>query len=221
MRHFFRILLLLFVSLSFMSCVDYVQTIGYKNGKYQLYYKITLSKMIFALAEEDPEETLQEISGESFPEGVSIRKVDTDLEAGAEFSFELDPRKAGGKEKDFLPVSSGNSLFIPFLLGKEESISEAFGSTNGENAPDSEGSKLGTEMGDALANAMLSSAKCRMLLSKKMIPAIGTVYFEGLRGQDCSLPVFDYGESYCIEIPLILLTEKNKYKFDRVVVSLP
>lgn len=213
MRRFFRMLPLLFVFLSFMSCVDYVQSIGYKNGKYQLYYKITLSKMMFALAEADPEELFREMdsSMSDLPPEAKYRRVDTDLEAGVELSAEIDPKTADEDDKKILPFSEGNRMYLPFLPGSEDVMPGDL----------SDITESDDDMTSAMAKAMLSSAKCRILLSKKMLPAVGTVYFEGLGGQDCPLPVFDYGESFCIEIPVILLTEKGKYKFNRVVVSLP
>ncbi|MBQ3798911.1 MAG: hypothetical protein II837_01330 [Treponema sp.] len=213
MRRFFRMLPLLFVSLSFMSCVDYVQSIGYKNGKYQLYYKITLSKMMFSLAEADPEDLFREIESDmsDLPPGANYRRVDTDLEAGIELSAEINPKTADEDDRKMLPVSEGNRMYLPFLPGSEDVMPGDL----------SDITESDDDMTSAMAKAMLSSAKCRILLSKKMLPAVGTVYFEGLGGQDCSLPVFDYGESFCIEIPFILLAEKGKYKFDRVVVSLP
>ena len=209
MRRFFRLLPLLLVSLSFMSCVDYVQSIGYKNGKYQLYYKITLSKMVLAMVGEDSEAFFQEMNmdGSGLPPGAVFRKVDTDLEAGIELSGEINPKTADEDDRKMLPVSEGNRMYVPFLPGSTDDFSKDL-------------SESDDDMTSAMAKAMLSSAKCRILLSKKMLPAVGTVYFEGLGGQDCSLPVFDYGETFCIEIPFILLTEKDKYKFDRVVVSL-
>lgn len=212
MRRFFRLLPLLFVFLSFMSCVDYVQSIGYKNGKYQLYYKITLSKMVLAMAGEDSEAFFQEMNmdGADLPPGAVFRKVDTDLEAGIELSGEINPKTADEDDKKMLPVSVGNRMYLPFLPGRE-------GVMPGDLSDITESDD---DMTSAMAKAMLSSAKCRILLSKKMLPAVGAVYFEGLEGQGCPLPVYDYGETFCIEIPLILLTEKDKYKFDRVVVSL-
>lgn len=122
MRRFFRMLPLLFVSLSFMSCVDYVQSIGYKNGKYQLYYKITLSKMMFALAEADPEELFREMdsSMSDLPPGAKYRRVDTDLEAGVELSAEIAPKTADEDDKKILPFSEGNRMYLPFLPGSED-----------------------------------------------------------------------------------------------------
>ena len=213
MRRLFRLLPILFVSLSFMSCVDYVESIGYKNGKYHLYYKITLSKMMFSLAEADPEDLFREIESDmsDLPPGAEYRRVDTDLEAGIELSAEINPKTADEDDRKMLPVSEGNRMYVPFLPGSTDDFSKDL----------SEMTESDDDMTSTMAKAMLSSAKCRILLSKKMLPAVGTVYFEGLEGQDCSLPVFDYGETFCIEIPFILLTEKDKYKFDRVVVSLP
>ena len=213
MRRLFRLLPILFVSLSFMSCVDYVQSIGYKNGKYHLYYKITLSKMMFSLAEADPEDLFREIESDmsDLPPGAEYRRVDTDLEAGIELSAEINPKTADEDDRKMLPVSEGNRMYVPFLPGSTDDFSKDL----------SEMTESDDDMTSTMAKAMLPSAKSRILLSKKMLPAVGTVYFEGQGGQDCSLPVFDYGETFCIEIPFILLTEKDKYKFDRVVVSLP
>ena len=64
----------------------------------------------------------------------------------------------------------------------------------------------------------MSSAKCRILLSKNLIPEIETAYFEGKGGQNFSIPVFDYGEANCLEIPFIILTQEGMYRTDRVVI---
>ena len=92
---------------------------------------------------------------------------------------------------------------IPFLLGQNDSISDSVGS-------DSEGEEF--------AAAIMASAKCRILLSKKLIPEIEAAYFEGKGGQNFSIPVFDYGEVNCLEIPFIILTQKGMYRTDRVVI---
>ena len=69
-----------------------------------------------------------------------------------------------------------------------------------------------------IAEAIMSSAKCRVLISKKVIPSIEIAYFEGRGSQNYSIPVFDYGESYCLEIPFIVLFESGLYKFDKIVI---
>lgn len=62
------------------------------------------------------------------------------------------------------------------------------------------------------------SLKCRVMMSKKIIPEIETAYFEGRGGQNYSIPVFDYGEAYCLEVPFVVLFETGKYKMDKIVI---
>ena len=72
-----------------------MQSITYKDGKYQMYYKVTLSKVLFALGDEDPEEIFEsfdEDTLEDLPENVDVKPVNTDLEVGAEFSLSIDPK---------------------------------------------------------------------------------------------------------------------------------
>lgn len=187
----FSFIFVILVSLLFTSCIDYVQTVTYKDGKYQLYYKVTLSKVIFAMVDE---EALSEL-----PENVVVHPVNTDLEVGAEFTMTIDPRTTDETEKEFLPTVAGKKCFIPFLFGNDDSISNSL-----KSSEDSEG--------EAIASAMLSSAKCRIMISKKVIPEIETAYFEGRGGQNYSVALFDYGESWCAEIPFIMITEDTKYK---------
>lgn len=81
---------LFFVSLLFTSCIDYVQSITYKDGKYQIYYKIALSKLLFAMADDDPEEIFEyfdEESLEDFPENVDVKPVNTDWKSARNFYF--------------------------------------------------------------------------------------------------------------------------------------
>lgn len=194
--------------LLFTSCIDYVQSITYKDGKYQMYYKVTLSKVLFALGDEDPEEIFEsfdEDTLEDLPENVDVKPVNTDLEVGAEFSLSIDPKTTDETEKSFLPTVAGNKCFIPFLLGdKDSSIADAMKSDDNE--------------AQGIAEAIMSSAKCRVMISKKVIPSIEIAYFEGRGSQNYSIPVFDYGESYCLEIPFIVLFESGMYKFDKIVI---
>ena len=209
MRKIVKVISLLLICLCFTSCVDYVQSISYKNGKYQMYYKVTLSKLLFAMMDEDPEEIFRdfdEVALGEVPENASVNPVNTDLEVGAEFKFSIDPKTTDDTEKTFLPTTSGTKCYIPFLLGENKSIA------------DSIGSDTDNDYGEAFAEAIMSSAKCRILISKGVIPSIETAYFEGKGNQNYSIPVFDYGDSNCLEIPFIILSQKGMYRTDRVVV---
>lgn len=208
MKKSFGCIFLLLFTLTLTSCVDYVQSISYKNGKYQMYYKVTLSKLLFAMMDEDPEEIFKNFDEEAIgevPENASVMPVNTDLEVGAEFKFNIDPKTIDETEKSFLPTISGNKCFIPFLLGENESIANSVGTDR-------------NDYGEAFAEAIMSSAKCRILISKSVIPSIETAYFEGKGNQNYSIPVFDYGDDKCLEIPFIILSQKGMYRTDRIVV---
>lgn len=208
MRKLLHLLPLLLIPLLFTSCIDYVQSITYKDSKYQMYYKVTLSKVLFALGDEDPEEIFESFDEDTLkdlPENVDVKPVNTDLEVGAEFSLSIDPKTTDEIEKSFLPTVAGNKCFIPFLLGdKDSSIADAMKSDDNE--------------AQGIAEAIMSSAKCRVMISKKVIPSIEIAYFEGRGSQNYSIPLFDYGESYCLEIPFIVLFESGMYKFDKIVI---
>lgn len=199
------IIFLITLCFVFTSCIDYVQAISYKNGKYQFYYKITLSKLLFAMADEDPEEIFRNFDEESLgevPKNVSINPVNTDIEVGGEFKFTIDPKTTDETEKTYLPTAAGNKCYIPFLLGENKSIADS----------------IGSDAEDSFAIAILSSAKCRILINKGIISSIETAYFEGKGNQNYSIPIYDYGENLCLEIPFIVLSQNGMYRTDRVVV---
>ncbi|MGN0739802.1 MAG: hypothetical protein ACI4LX_06490 [Treponema sp.] len=195
---------LILISLLCTSCIDCVQSVTYKDGKYQMYYKVTFSKLLFELAEEDPEEILELLDKDDFPKNANVKPVNTDLEVGAEFSFSIDPKTTDETEKAFLPTVSGQKYFFTFLAGEENDLM-------------TDSMKSDSEMQE-ITEAVLSSAKCRVIISKKIISSIDTAYFEGRAGQNYSIPVFDYGETYCLEIPFIVLFESSMYKLDKIVI---
>lgn len=173
-----------------------------------MYYKISISKTIFAMAGEDPEklfETSEETELTGIPETASIKRFSTDYEVCAEFSFAISPKTKDEKERAFLPKTKGNKCYIPFLFGNEE-----LNHSDSMNNDDEES--------NAIAKAMLSSAKCRVLLNKQAFPHVTSAFFEGTEEQDYSIPLFDYGDSYCLEIPFIVLTEQDMYNFEQIVI---
>ncbi len=120
----------------------------------------------------------------------------------------IDPKTSDESEKSFLPTVTGNKCFIPFLLGQNDSIADSVDS--GDDGAGFAGAEFAT--------AIMSSAKCRILISKNVISGIETAYFEGKDGQNFSIPVFDYGDANCLEIPFIILTLEGMYRTDRVVI---
>ena len=207
MKNLSKFLAILLLAFMFTSCVDYVQSISYKDGKYHLYYKITLSKLIYSMANQDPEEAFDNYDVETIdgmPENIIVKPVNTELEIGEEFYLDIDPKTKNEKEKALLPKISGNKCYIPFMIGNSDSISDSVGS-------ESSG-------GEGFAEAIMSSAKCRVLIGKNLLPSIEIAYLEGKGGKNYSVPVYDYGESYCFEIPFIVLMQDGMYRMDRIVV---
>lgn len=208
MRKRLCLLSLLLIPVLFTSCIDYVQSITYKDGKYQMYYKITFSKVIFAMGGMDPDQLLNSIDNEkmkNFPANAEIKPVNTDLEIGEEIILHIDPRTTDETEKSFLPKVDGKKCFIRFFLGgNDDTVTDSM--------------KPEKDKTEDMVKDLVSTAKCRVIISKKIIPEIESAYFEGRDGQDYSIPLFDYGELYCMEIPFVVTFENDKYKFDRIVI---
>lgn len=208
MKRFTNIIVLFVFYLLVTSCIDYVQTVSYKDGEYKLYYKVTLSKMLFEMADEEPEEVFDVFNDETLrdlPENIKVQRVNTDLEVGWEFFLNINPKTTDETEKALLPTVAGKKCFIPFLIGNESnSLIEYFKEDDSES--------------QEITKAVLSSAKCKILIDKSVLPVIDRAYFEGRGGQNYSIALFDYGVSYCLEIPFIVLFETGMYNFDRIVV---
>lgn len=56
------------------------------------------------------------------------------------------------------------------------------------------------------------------MIGKNILKNIETAYFERKGGQNYSIPVFDYGEAYCLEIPFVILYGNNMLNLERVVI---
>ena len=109
------------------------------------------------------------------------------------------------KKSKIAIAKAGKKCFIPFLIGNESnSLIDYFKDENSES--------------QEITKAILSSAKCKILIDKSVLPVIDSAYFEGRGGQNYSIALFDYGVSYCLEIPFIVLFETGMYNFDRIVV---
>ena len=206
-RKIFFLVVLIFSVLCFTSCLDYVQTISYKNGKYHFYYKVTVSKLLMEMGDGDSDSFVEELQADleqDFPDFVEAKVVNTELEAGMEVSFDISPKTTEEDEKEFLPKKMGNKYIIPFMIGSEMAESNNFDSMDSE--------------AEGLTKAILSSAKIRVMIGKNIVPVINIAYFEGEGGENCVIPVFDYGENFCLEIPLITLFEDLLYDFENIIL---
>ncbi len=197
---------LILTSVLLTSCVDYVQSVSLKNGKYELYYKLTLSKILLALAETDPNLYLDEITKDFSSIEKGFKTVNTDTEIGFELAVSVDKNTKDKEEKELIPTVQKNKILIPFLP------SQAFESAGLSPFSDDFDDSL------EITQAILSSAKARVLIGKEIAPEIETAYFEGKGGKSYSIPVYNYGNSFCLEIPFGVLLEERMYDFSNIVI---
>lgn len=197
------------IVLTLTSCIDYVQSITYSNGKYHLYHKITLSKLLLELADEDAEDFVEELledSSDEIPDYVSMKGVNTETEAGYEFIMDINPKTATEEEKGFLPTKSSSKYYIPFYIS--EIISDSYDFDD-------------VDLDDSFTLAMFSAAKIRVMIAKNIIPKIDSAYFvaEYEDDENYYISVFDYGNNYCLEIPFLLFVDNYLYDLDKIVIT--
>lgn len=199
MRFLIRVFELLCLTM-LVSCVDYVQSISIKNGVYNLYYKVTLSKMLDAMGEGSAESFFDDdIDSFNMPRGAKANKIDTELESGIQFSIPVEKNTKDSDEKALLPVIKGNLICVPFPIGDTDFTDSV---------------DLESDTG-AMTAAILSSAKCRIIICKDVARDVSNVYFSGA-DSNYPIPFYDYGEAWCAEIPFIIMFQDNFYDFSHV-----
>ena len=198
------------ISGMFTSCIDYVQTLSLVDGYFLSNYKVTMSKYIMEQMDIESEDIF-DISEEELEEEVSsygcdyrAGVIDNDMDSGYEFGFAVDVDD--GYPYDFMPVvyEDRGEIFVPFLLS--EAASEISAGLYEED-----------EMSQAIALSMLNSARGRFIVSKSVLPEIRGAYFLGEEG-DFDLPVYDYGDSYAVEIPLIVLAMGDQFDLEYLIL---
>ncbi len=78
------------------------------------------------------------------------------------------------------------------------------------------------ELGEReMAQMMLLFAKFRVMVGKNIIPHAEGAYFaardNSWYGEDYKLPVYDYGNCYCVEVPCSVLFESEQYDVSHIV----
>lgn len=200
----FRILLLLLIPFLFSSCVDCIQSISYKNGKYHFFYKVIFSKTLMEMSDIDSDEIMKGVKEEqlsSLPEGIEIKKIENESEIGFSMAMDIDPKTENEDEKMVLPKVSENKVYVPFLIG-ESSYNEDF----------SEDEDLEE------AKEVLAYAKSRIVIGKSVVKTIKSAYFEG-EVDNYVLNVDDLGDAFSLDVPFSLIIENDNYNVRRIVIE--
>lgn len=203
------VVLCVFALVGLTSCLDSVQAISYNDGQYYWYMKLSLSKALMEMAGEDPKVFFEELDNSDLsdlPDFVSVNPIETDTEVGVEISVYLDPDSLEEDVQAILPKKIGKEYHVAFLAGAMEPFDvNDFSNSN--------------ELG--MAQALLSSAKCRVMIGKNIIPRAEGAYIAALDdsryGVDYKMPVYDYGDSFCVEVPWAVLLETDKYDLSQVI----
>ena len=192
-------ILIIFSSVILTSCVDIVQSINFKDGKYKMDYRITISKATLKLADTDFDSFYTE-DFDDLPNNTQFEKIDTEFDSGIAISFLIEPRTSNEEFKEFLPKTLGNGkIKIPLFAAKEisESINDADG---GDYAQ--------------ITGAFFASSKWRVYIAKKIIPSISSVCLRYKYGAN-DLSFYEIGETYCIEIPLLLISKDSYLELEK------
>ena len=192
----------------FTSCIDYVQTLTVDGDTYNSYYKIAIPKVFFESGNITAEEFFLKLENfdSILPENSEINKIDNGEDIGLEFYVSVNVNTDDELEQKYLPYAriDGSEGFLPFFIGNFSEIFEELLYSEGDE-----------EM-QALVFTYMSSSKCRFILSKNAIPNLNLsgAYFSGENGEIWNLACYDYGESYCIEMPLSTLVLGKQYGLD-------
>ena len=215
-RYFKKIILTLIISSVFLftSCIDYVQTITFGEKGYDCYFKLTISRAMLEMAEEDPTSVFEDFEEmtQGLPRGATISKVDNDVDVGYEFRFTIDGFTNPEDAKLFYPYLSDDEaeIYLPFILGQN---AEAFSSIEQEEDIETQ----------TIMAGYMATTKCRVMVSKTIIPEIEGAYFYGNTFEDgfLDVPCYDYGDNWCLEIPLIYFSARKNYDLTEIALELP
>lgn len=198
-RKNFFLLLFFILPLIFTSCVDVVQTIDFKNGNYQIGYRITMTKAFLEMSGENPENCFSDEDFDDFPEEVTLKKINTSTDIGYGFDISISP-KTTDETKEFLPkVLKDGRIEIPLILSDELSESQ-----NSDYDPETK----------AISEAMLSSAKWRVFVTKNLLPSISKAYLENEYGTQ-NVDFFEVGDVFVISIPFVLIKEETFLRIEK------
>lgn len=198
-----KFLSLIMVSFFFSSCIDFVETIGVDDGNYQIYTKMTFSKTMFAYAGVDADILVKELSEEIINDGISFIPVNATSEIGVQINASILPESEDKLDLALMPRISGNTYVIPFIMGDAAPAMQDKIKDEDENSVQ-------------MINMMLSTAKCRIFISKNVIPYAKAAYFDGT--EKVLIDLFDFGEQYCLEIPFSLLATPSDCDFRLITV---
>lgn len=210
MKNFKRFILtglLICCGVLFTSCLDSVQTIDFSEDGFSYYFKMTVPKAIFEMEGEDPNSFVEDIENDlSIPYNAQVNEINNDSEVGVEYYIDINLNTDDEEERALLPWLSEDEseMNIPFILGFH--ASEVFGDMSSYD-----------EETQGMMYIAFSSTKARVMVSKDLVPYMSGAYFAGYDDY-LDIPFYDYGNNYCIEVPLIYLAQYENFDVTTIII---
>jgi len=201
---------LIFFMMMFSSCLSLDRTISLDGSTYRFYGKMTFPRDFATLAGVSVDDLYDEfISSQQFHSRAKVTQVKTSTDSGFEYLFNIDLNNLSEEDKLFIPRKEENKIVIPFIVNSEELdfdldlIAELAGL-------DSESQQV--------FKLFMSTMKLKFYISKDILPVVNTMYIKGNGSPNYSISYYDFGDSYCLEIPIMHLLDGNLYDLSSIMI---
>ena len=196
----------LILVLSLGSCLDAIQYVTVNNqSEIEMSFMLTISKGLFEMgggdesvedtfSEEvfDPDEISSMIPG---ARNVEARLIDSDVDYGYLFHFTL-PR--GYEAADDTPM-------VPHIGWDRMEILLAFPGDEAEADEESGEEASMQDSMDEMGEAIFSSAKYKVQISKRLLENAERAYVRESSGEITDLDLVDLGDNYLVNLPMLMV----------------
>ncbi len=198
--HFFKTIPLLLLMFVLSSCFDITQTITLKDDRYSISFRCGFDKNLMYLAETDEDSLITEFDhiqsvGDDLFTKYDI--IDTADEYGLYFSFDCSTNEELTDDLSiFIPEFRNGKLYFPLVLDQEMSNFDTNDSLD-------------------MAATMISISKYRLLIGKTLKSNIQSAQLVTDNNKHCvDLEINDYGEMFCINVPIkTLFLSRHPYQY--------
>ena len=214
MKKALLIAICIIAAFSLSSCLDALQHITVNNkGDIELSFILTISKGLFAMSGGGKSGSLEEAFTEDvidpdelsamIPQATNVeaRLIDSDIDYGYHFRFTIPRDFQPADNTPMVPRIGWDSIEI--LLGlpaeKEETAQET------ETGPSDEMDEMG--------EAIFSSAKYKVQISKKLLESAGKAYVRTESGEITKVDLVDLGDTYLVNLPILMMMENEELTY--------
>ncbi|HAK45421.1 MAG TPA: hypothetical protein DCO79_05825 [Spirochaeta sp.] len=191
--------------MSLSSCLDAIQHITINSkGDIELSFMLTISKSLFAMGGSQGE-SLEDSFTEDvidpdelsamIPQATKVdaRLIDSDVDYGYHFKFTIPRNFQPQDDTPMVPRINWDNIEI--LLGMPTPEAE-----KGETAEPGP-----TDEMDEMGEAIFSSAKYKVQISKKLLEQASKAYVRTASGEITNVDLVDLGDTYLVNLPMLMI----------------